>query len=88
MTPETGLASEFPHRHHVKVIGQHSDLLTAVREAVASHAQALPENAFTLRPSSQGQYHSVTVSLEVHSEAQLLAIYTAVKAIDGVILCL
>ncbi len=88
MKTETRQADDFPHLHHVKVIGQHADLLGAVREAVEPHAPDLPESAFALRTSSQGQYLSVTISLEIQNEAQLLNIYTAVKAVDGVILCL
>jgi putative lipoic acid-binding regulatory protein len=88
MTIDTKTAEDFPHLHHVKAIGQHADLLAAVRAAIAEHAPELPESAFSLRPSNQGRYQAVTVSLEVRSEAHLLAIYSAVKSVDGVILCL
>jgi len=79
---------DFPHLHHVKVIGQNDDLLAAVRAAVAPHAPDLPESAFAVRPSRRGNYHAVTCSLLVESDAQLRAVYTAVSRIEGVILCL
>lgn len=88
METEKNPAEDFPHLHHVKAIGQHADLLAAVRAAIAPHAPDLPDMAFSCRPSSQGQYQAVTVSLEVSSNEHLLAIYTSVKEIDGVILCL
>ena len=88
METEKNPAEDFPHLHHVKAIGQHTDLLAAVRAAIAPHAPDLPDTAFSCRPSSQGQYQAVTVSLEVSSHEHLLAIYTSVKEIDGVILCL
>ncbi len=88
MTSESHHAEDYPHLHHVKVIGQQADLLSAVRKAVEPHAPHLPDSAFAIRNSSQGQYCAVTISLEIQHEAQLLAIYTAVKAVDGVILCL
>lgn len=83
-----GAGEDFPHLHHVKVIGQSDDLLAAVREAVAPHAPSLPESAFSVRPSRRGNYHAVTCSLVVESEVQLRAVYAAVSRIEGVILCL
>ncbi|PKY10619.1 DUF493 domain-containing protein [Acidithiobacillus marinus] len=88
MTSESQHAGDYPHLHHVKVIGQQTNLLDAVRKAVEPHAPHLHDNDFVMRSSSQGNYCAVTISLEVQHEAQLLAIYTAVKAVDGVILCL
>ena len=81
-------AADFPHLHHVKAIGQHPNLLAAVQKAIAPHAPDLPVTAFSCRPSNQGQYQAVTVSLEVDSHEHLLAIYTSVQEVDGVILCL
>ncbi|CDQ10019.1 conserved protein of unknown function [Acidithiobacillus ferrivorans] len=88
METEKNPAADFPHLHHVKAIGQHADLLAAVRAAIAPHAPDLPDMAFSCRPSSQGQYQAVTVSLEINSHEHLLAVYSSVKGIDGVILCL
>ncbi|AEK59025.1 MULTISPECIES: DUF493 domain-containing protein [Acidithiobacillus] len=90
----TGLESgdpfggDYPHLHHVKVIGQSDDLLAAVRRAVAPHAPSLPDSAFSVRPSRAGNYHAVTCSLMVESDDQLRAVYAAVSHIEGVILCL
>ncbi|MHB8249382.1 MAG: YbeD family protein [Acidithiobacillus sp.] len=81
-------ADDFPHTHHVKAIGQNSDLLAAVRQAVALHVPELPETAFSCRASREGKYLAVTCTLEAQSREQLEAIYQALRNVDGVILCL
>ncbi len=80
--------ADFPHLHHVKAIGRHDDLLGAVRTAIAPHAPGLPDSAFAVRSSREGQYTSVTCSVTVGDIGQLRAIYAAVGEIQGVILCL
>jgi putative lipoic acid-binding regulatory protein len=88
MDSPTEAPEDFPHLHHVKAIGQHDDLLAAVRSAITPHAPGLSETAFCLRASAGGKYQAVTCSLEVQSAAQLQAIYSAVQEIEGVMLCL
>lgn len=79
---------DFPHLHHVKAIGQHDDLLQAVRGALLALAPDLPAEAFRVRVSGAGRYSAVTCSLMVDSAEHLQAIYAAVQEIDGVMLCL
>ncbi|MEY2342984.1 DUF493 domain-containing protein [Acidithiobacillus sp. IBUN Pt1247-S3] len=79
---------DFPHIHHVKAIGQHDDLLQAMREALVAHAPDLPLEAFSVRVSGGGKYSAVTCSLRVDSAEHLQAIYAAVQEIDGVMMCL
>ena len=67
METDTNPAKDFPHLHHVKAIGQHDDLLAAVRAAIAPHVPDLPDTAFSCRPSSQGNYQAVTVSIEAQA---------------------
>ncbi len=80
--------ADFPHLHHVKAIGRHEDLLGAVRAAIAPYAPDLPDTAFSVRDSREGQYTSVTCSVTVEDAGQLRAIYAAVGEIRGIILCL
>ncbi|WP_308387791.1 DUF493 domain-containing protein [Acidithiobacillus sp. AMEEHan] len=79
---------DFPHIHHVKAIGQHDDLLGAVRAAVAVHVPDISEQAFSVRASGGGKYTAVTCSVTVHDAEHLQAIYAAVQGIEGVMLCL
>ncbi|MCE5393942.1 MAG: DUF493 domain-containing protein [Acidithiobacillus sp.] len=87
MIPDTP-DPDFPHLHHLKAIGQHEDLLQAVREAIDPLAPGLEPGAFQLRESRQGRYAAVTCSLVVENPEQLQAIYAAIQKIEGVLLCL
>lgn len=67
---------EFPCDFPVKVMGHAADDFDAlVVEIVLRHVQNLPDGAVQRRPSKQGTYVSVTVTVNAHSQAQLDNLY-------------
>lgn len=67
---------EFPCRFPIKAMGKTNlefDLL--VLEIVRRHSTEINEGAVTTRPSKDGNYISVTVTIEASSKKQLDAIY-------------
>lgn len=74
MSNETLL--EFPCQFAIKAMGKNNlefDLL--VIELVRRHAPELHEQALTTRPSKDGNYLAVTVTIQASSKQQLDAIY-------------
>ena len=55
---------------------------------VRSHAPDLGEGAVTTRPSGQGNYQAVTVTVRATSKAQLDAIYRELTACERVLMVL
>lgn len=80
---------EYPLSYPLKIIGHAAD-------DFPDHARALVERAagaeavepVTVRKSGRGRYLSVTVVLVLHSEAQRLAVYAALKADSRVVFAL
>ncbi|MGZ8136811.1 MAG: YbeD family protein [Methylococcaceae bacterium] len=67
---------EFPCRFPIKAMGKTNlefDLL--VLEIVRRHSTEIDEGTVTTRPSKDGNYISVTVTIEASSKKQLDAIY-------------
>ena len=58
-------------------------LPTACAKAVES-ALGRPIDKISAQPSSQGKWTSVRVTAQVQSAEEVLAAYTALKALDGV----
>lgn len=75
---------EFPCSFSYKVIGHaHDDLLENVVKAVQIHAPG--DYAPTIRPSSKGTYHSVSINVTVTDKAHIEALYTELGNVKGVI---
>ncbi len=67
---------QFPCEFPLKVMGQAGDDFAAlVVEIVARHVPTLRDDAVQQRPSKQGTYVSLTVTVHVHSQAQLDNLY-------------
>lgn len=80
---------EFPCTFPVKAMGLAGtgfDLL--VVEIVGRHAGPLGEGAVATRPSSNGKYLSVTVTVRAESKQQLDAIYRELTAHERVLMAL
>jgi uncharacterized protein len=78
----------FPSEYMFKVIGfAGPDFLPAVRRAAESVLGALEEPGRQVRgrPSSGGRYLAVTLEVTVADAAQVLAIYAALKLVQGVV---
>lgn len=85
----TDTAFEFPCRFPVKAMTRAGDgYVNDVIEAVREHAAVDPDNGVTLRDSRNGRYQSVTVTVTVESRDHLERIYTAVNALDAVLMTL
>ncbi|BCX88075.1 conserved hypothetical protein [Methylomarinovum tepidoasis] len=87
MSQVTGL--EFPCEWPVKAFGPGTEAfeLDVVR-IVRRHAGDLRENAVTTRPSRNGKYAVVTVTIRARSRAQLEALYTELRAHPDVVMTL
>ena len=80
---------EFPCEFPIKVMGRKDvDLHSLVIEIVRKHAPDLDENAITQRDSRQGNYISLTVTVNATSKAQLDRIYLELNASDAVLMTL
>lgn len=80
---------EFPCEFPIKVIGKSGiDLDALVFRIVHPHVPDLGEGAIRSRFSSQGNYQSVTVTVQATSRDQLDAIYRVLTACDDILMVL
>ena len=79
---------QFPCDYMFKIIGfAGPDFQDLVRRAAESVLGPLsdPQAQVSCRPSSGGRYLSVTLELNVADASQVLAIYAALKQVQGVV---
>lgn len=87
MTEETLL--EFPCQFPIKVMGKTGDEFElAVLEIFRRHVPDLADDAIKQRPSSKGNYLSITVTFNATSKVQLDAIYMDLSACEHVAMSL
>jgi putative lipoic acid-binding regulatory protein len=87
-TPQES-ALEFPCDFPIKAMGHACDSLEiTVVEIVRRHAPNLGEAAVKSRPSANGKYLSITVTVRATSKAQLDAIYMDLTACEQVLMAL
>ncbi len=80
---------EFPCNFSIKAMGlAEGDFDALVVAIVRRHAPDIREGAVTTRPSSNGKYLAVTVTIEATSKAQLDAIYQDLTAHEKVLMSL
>ncbi len=74
--PETETLLEFPCTFSIKAMGLTSpDFEMAVLEIVRRHAPDMREDCLSSRPSKNGKYTAITVTIQATSKQQLDAIY-------------
>lgn len=78
----------FPCDFPIKAMGEAEGFDLLVVELVRRHAPNLRENAVETRPSRNGRYVSVTVTIQAESQAQLDAIYQELSACEAVLMAL
>lgn len=79
----------FPCHFPIKVIGKNCEHFNAlVFSLVSPHAPDLSEDAVVSRPSGQGNYLAVTITIQAVSREQLDTIYRQLTACDQVIMAL
>lgn len=78
---------DFPCCYMFKVIGYNADgFLDSVQEAAQGVLGPLnPKKDLRSRPSREGRYLSVTIETGVHDAQQVLAVYAALKGLEGVV---
>ncbi|ABC81351.1 DUF493 domain-containing protein [Anaeromyxobacter dehalogenans] len=75
-TPPAAPALEYPLRYTFKVMGLAADdFAEHARRLVARGVGEAPAIDVTVRASSGGKYHSVSVAVRLESEAQRRAVY-------------
>jgi putative lipoic acid-binding regulatory protein len=83
------LPEQYPCEVPVKAMGVASaDFAALVLDIVRRHVADLPESAVTRRPSANGKYVSVTVTVTAQSRAHLENIYRDLKASGRVMVVL
>jgi len=71
---------EYPVEYPIKIIGLAADdFAEHARRLVARVVGEAPPEQVTVRASSGGKYHSVTVVVTLTSEPQRLALYVALR---------
>ena len=76
MTEERKTLLEFPCAFPIKIMGARvDDFAQTVLEVVLRHAPDFDAAAMQMRPSSKGNYLSITCTVNATSQAQLDALY-------------
>lgn len=87
MSQTAELLLQFPCDFPIKAVGRNADgFELMVVEMVRRHAMNLREDAVAVRPSRNGNYLSVTVTVQATSRAQLDAIYHELFSCEAVLM--
>ncbi|GAB4393814.1 MAG: YbeD family protein [Gammaproteobacteria bacterium] len=81
---------EFPCIFPIKIMGHHHDTFEEMAlNIIIKHLKSeLNENAIQTRPSKNGKYLALTVTIEAHSKQQLDTIYQELTACEHVLMAL
>lgn len=80
---------KFPCEFPIKAMGLACDELEiAVIEIINRHVDDLAEGALSMKPSKNGKYTAITVTITARSKEQLDAIYMDLTACDHVSIAL
>jgi len=75
----------FPCEFPIKAMGLSGDEFEiAVLEIINRHVDNLAENALAMKPSKNGKYTAITITITAQSKAQLDAIYMDLTACEHV----
>ena len=89
MTQQQDSALEFPCHFPIKAMGlNEGDFETLVVEIVRRHAPDMDDSQVRTRPSSNGKYLSVTVTIVASSREQMDNIYMELTACEQVVMAL
>jgi len=77
---------EFPCRFPIKVMGRdQSEFQAHVLQIISAHIDDIAAADVSIRPSKNGNFLSVTVTIDAHSQEQLDRIYRTLSASDQVL---
>jgi putative lipoic acid-binding regulatory protein len=80
---------QFPTDYPLKVVGRPSDEFRArVRAIMLQHAPQLESDRVTERLSENGNFLSISYVIVAESREQVVALVTALKACEGVLMIL
>lgn len=80
---------QFPCQFPIKAMGKTSSKLDIIiEEIVRHHVKEIPEGAIQSRPSKNGNYVSITITIEATSKQQLDAIYQELSTHPDVLMAL
>jgi putative lipoic acid-binding regulatory protein len=80
---------KFPCEFPIKAMGLACDALEiAVIEIINRHVEDLAEDALRIKPSKNGKYTAITITITAHSKDQLDAIYMDLTACEHVSIAL
>ncbi|MFK5914549.1 MAG: DUF493 domain-containing protein [Woeseiaceae bacterium] len=89
MTDETDELFNFPCDFPIKIMGRcDCELEATVVEIISKHVTGIAEGAVTTRPSSKGNFISVTTTITATSRKQLDSIYIELTAHENVLMAL
>jgi putative lipoic acid-binding regulatory protein len=89
MTSEVETLLEFPCRFPIKAMGRSGDgFEEVVTEIVLRHAELPVGEEVRIQPSAQGNFVSVTVTIEATSKGQLDRIYQDLTDCEQVLMAL
>ncbi|MGV6825494.1 MAG: YbeD family protein [bacterium] len=84
-TEEQGF--QFPCAYQVKAMGLHDDEFELlVVELISRHCEHIHEGSVSSRPSKNGKYVSVSVTIQAQSRKQLDAVYDELTAHDKILM--
>jgi putative lipoic acid-binding regulatory protein len=87
--PPNDSAFQFPCDFPVKAMGRSSELLaTIVLDIVHRHAPDTRAETLRHRPSANGKYTSITITVKARSRKQLDAIYLDLNASEYIVMTL
>lgn len=87
--PENETLLQFPCSFPIKIMGRdRPDFRDIVVAIVASHAGSIDENSIRSAPSRQGNFVSITITIQAQSQDQLDRIYQDLTAHDDVVFSL
>ncbi len=80
---------EFPCRFPIKVMGRdQSEFQAHVLQIVSAHVNDIAAGDISIRPSKNGNYLSVTITIDANSQEQLDRIYRTLTASEKVLFVL
>lgn len=80
---------QFPCRFPIKIMGkEHPEFREHVIELISSHVGAITESDIVTRPSSNGNFTGLTVTISAESREQLDNIYLSLTASKRVLFVL
>lgn len=89
MTDQDDTLFDFPCEFPIKIMGKASDEFeVAVYGIVRKHFTGIAQDALKSRPSADGKYLAITVTVTAHSRAQLDAVYIELNNHELVIMTL